>query len=279
MNSMSWKKYPQEVVDRLFLAIDEDDVINNETTDLPAIELGTSQQNIRDYYALCLQLWEEGFTRQELLGLIKQLLAGQDLTKAQRKQYKYIRARYKHLRFAQRLYSRHHDADKIFKATTVYLGHLQDGFKNGDKKSVQHYGKILRLLLSRPIWNWVKRSLNHLQVDNEAGYQRYVSQQMSQLANMLNKPTVTGTEFHDIRKIVSQQVSFFDTQRSIENNTSRVYAISRFLANINGLMGDKHDDMVADKLSGTREYETPTPLDSHIREYLEQLVGKIVRVS
>jgi len=277
MNNTSWKKYPQEVVDRLFLAIDEDDVINNETTDLPVIELGTSQQNIRDYYALCLQLWEEGFTRQELLGLINQLLAGQDLTKAQRKQYKYIRARYKHLRFAQRLYSRHHDADKIFKATTVYLGHLQDGFKNGNRKSIQYYGKVLKLLLSRPVWNWVKRSLNHLQVDNEAGYHSYVSEQMSQLTKMLNKPMVTGTEFHDIRKIVSQQVSFFDTQRSIENNTPRIYAISRFLANINGLMGDKHDEMVADKLSGTREYETLAPLDTHIRDYLEQLVAKIVR--
>ncbi len=126
MNSLDWKKYPQEVVDRLFLAIDEDDIINNETTELPAIVLGTSQQNIRDYYALCLQLWEEGFTREELLSLINQLLAGEELTKSQRKQYKFIRARYKHLRFAQRLYSQKHDADKIFKATTVYLGHLQD---------------------------------------------------------------------------------------------------------------------------------------------------------
>ncbi len=278
MKNMGWKKYPQEVVDRLFLAIDEDDVINSETTEFPSVVFGTSQQNIRDYYALCLQLWEEGFTRQELLSLINQVLAGQELTKAQRKQYKFIRARYKHLRFAQRLYSQKHDADKIFKATTVYLGHFQDGFKNGDKNSVQYYGKILRLLLSRPIWSWVKYSLNHLHVDSETGFQRYVCAQLNELSTMLNKATVTGTEFHDIRKIVSQQVSFFDTQRSIENNPTQVYAISRFLANINGLMGDKHDEMVADKLSGVREYETPTTLDSQLRSDLEQLVEKTVRI-
>ncbi|WP_241609524.1 hypothetical protein [Rosenbergiella australiborealis] len=275
MNSTGWKKYPQEVVDRLFQAIDEDDVINNETTALPLIKLCTSQQNIRDYYALCLQLWDEGFTREELLGLINQLLAGQDLSLAQRKQYKFIRARYKHLRFAQRLYSKKHDADKIFRITTVCLGHLQDGFKNGNKKNIQHYGKILRILLSRPIWSWVKYSLENLPLDTEAGFQSYLSRQKKALARMVNQTTVTGTEFHDVRKIVSQLVSFFDTQRSIENNTPHAYAVSRFLANINGLMGDKHDEMVADKLSGTRPYETPLSLDSHTRECLEQLLEKI----
>ncbi|WP_241618638.1 hypothetical protein [Rosenbergiella epipactidis] len=279
MSNIGWKRYPQDVVGQLFLAVENNDVINSETAELPLIQLGTSQQNIQNFYALCLQFWSDGFTREELLSLINILLAGKELTTEQHKRYKYIRARYKHLRFAQRLYSQKHDADKIFKATTVYLGHLQDGFKNADKKSINYYGRVLRLLLSRPAWNWVKRSLENLQVDNQVGFEYYVSHQIKQLTLLLDKPNLTGTQFHDMRKIVSQQVSFFDTWRSIENNPPEVYAISRFLANINGLMGQKHDEMVADKLSGTREYETPTPLDSHIRECLEQLVGKIVRVS
>lgn len=277
MSNIGWKRYPQDIVIRLFQAVENNDVINNETADLPTIVLGTSQQNIQDFYALCLQFWSDGFTREELLYLIKRLLAGKELTSEQHKQFKYIRARYKHLRFAQRLYSHNHDADKIFKATTVYLGHLQDGFKNGNKKSIQYYGSVLRILLSRPVWNWVKRSLNNLQVDNPVGFENYVSQQFKRLDTMLGKAALTGTQFHDLRKIVSQQVSFFDTWRSIENDPTEVYAISRFLANINGLMGRRHDEMVADKLSGTREYETLAPLDSHIRDCLEQLVGKIVR--
>jgi len=279
MSNISWKKYPQDIVDRLFQAVDSNDIINDETAELPTIVLGTSQQCLQDNYALCLQFWCDGFTREKLLSLINQLLANKNLSSEQHKEYKYIRARYKHLRFAQRLYSRNHDTDKIFKTTTVYLGHLQDSFKNGDEKRIKFYGWILRLLLSRPVWYWVKRSLTHLQIDNESGFQRYVSQQINQLTILLNKPMVTGTEFHDMRKIVSQQVSFFDTLRSIENNSADIYAISRFLANINGLMGRMHDVMIADKLSGTREYETLAPLDSHIRDCLEQLVGKIVRVS
>ncbi len=275
MTRMTWKKFSPDVVNRLFQAIDEDDIINNETT-LPAtVPLDCSAQNIHDYYSLCLQLWEEGFTRLELLALIQKLLAGKELTGKERKQYKFIRARYKHLRFAQRLYSHNHDAGFIFKMTTVYLGHLQDGFKNNDPQRIQHYGKRLSLLLSKPIWSLVQRSLRTLKLDSTKGFHQHAYQQMAILKTLLQKPLVTGTEFHDIRKIISQQVSFFDTQRSINTEDQQSYEISRVLANINGLMGDQHDVMVAEKLSGIKDYETPTALTPQIRFPLEQLIQRI----
>ena len=50
--------------------------------------------------------------------------------------------------------------------------------------------------------------------------------------------------------------------------------ISRFLAAINGLMGDKHDDMVADDMDNRRSYDAPVALDSDIRQRLELLISR-----
>ena len=49
------------------------------------------------------------------------------------------------------------------------------------------------------------------------------------------KPQLTGREFHDVRKIISQQVSYYDTLRSLDPENKEALLISRFLAAINGL--------------------------------------------
>ena len=55
----------------------------------------------------------DGVNRQELLRLIRKQAKGDELTTDERKKYKYMRARYKHLRFAQRLYLKKHQPDFI----------------------------------------------------------------------------------------------------------------------------------------------------------------------
>jgi hypothetical protein len=46
------------------------------------------------------------------------------------------------------------------------------------------------------------------------------------------------------------------------------------MAAINGLMGDRHDVMVADKLSGGKSYDAPAVLDIDIRQRLESLLAR-----
>ena len=84
---------------------------------------------------------------------------------------------------------------------------------------------------------------------------------------------LTGSEFHAMRKLVSQQVSFYDTLRSLEHSDV-AYRMSRFLSAINGLMGVRHDEMVEQAISDKGSYRTAMALDADIRWRLEMLVAR-----
>ena len=97
---MMRKYFPLEASERLFVAVEEDDVVDAQVSLPPTIALSCTTEIIHDNYALCLQFWLNGVNRQELLRLICKQAKGDELTADERKQFKYMRARYKHLRFA-----------------------------------------------------------------------------------------------------------------------------------------------------------------------------------
>ena len=271
---MMRKYFPLEASERLFVAIEEDDVVDAQVSLPPTIALSCTTEIIHDNYALCLKFWLDGVNRQELLRLIRKQAKGDELTTDERKKYKYMRARYKHLRFAQRLYLKKHQAGFLFGKTTVFLGRFQDGFRNGKKNIVSYYGNLLRVYLSSPVWSLVNYSLRHSQLESVSGFIAYRQKQMHTLKEIIAKPRLTGREFHDVRKIISQQVSYYDTLRSLDPENKEALQISRFLAAINGLMGDRHDDMVADDMENRQSYDAPMALDSDIRQRLELLISR-----
>lgn len=274
MNGNKWGKFPPETIERLFNAVEEDDK-TRESVSLPTfIELQCSTEDIRQCYALCLQFWEEGFRREELLKLINHVLQGNALSEHDRLQYKYIRARYKHLRFAQRLYSKKHESNFIFRQTTVFLGHFQDAFRNHNEKNIRVYGRLLNVILSAPVWAVVRYCLRHTVLDDNHGFKDYRQQQIRKLQEAIANPELTGDEFHDVRKIVSQQVSYYDTMRSLDPDNLHARQLSCFLSNINGLMGDRHDEMVTEKLSGKTSYSESTQMDNNIRQPIEMFVAR-----
>ena len=126
---MMRKYFPLEASERLFVAIEEDDVVDAQVSLPPTIALSCTPEIIHDNYALCLQFWLNGVDRQELLRLVRKQAKGDELTADERKQFKYMRARYKHLRFAQRLYLKKHQAGFLFGKTTVFLGRFQLAFR------------------------------------------------------------------------------------------------------------------------------------------------------
>ncbi|EFB7456765.1 hypothetical protein [Escherichia albertii] len=271
---MMRKYFPLEVSERLFIAVEEDDVVDAEVSLPPTITLRCTSDIIHDNYALCLKFWLDGVNRKELLRLTLKQAAGDELSTDERKQYKYMRARYKPLRFAQRLYLKKHQAGFLFGKTTVFLGRFQDGFRNGKKNIVSYYGNLLRVYLSSPVWWLVNYSLRHSQLESVNGFIAYRQAQMRMLKGIVSSPLLTGREFHDVRKIISQQVSYYDTLRSIDPENKEALQISRFLAAINGLMGDKHDEMVADDMENRQSYDAPVALDSNIRQRLELLISR-----
>jgi len=269
----AWQTFPAATLAKLFDAVNVDDIVDAPVTLPDPIVLDCPDDVIERCYALCLQFWKDGVARKELLRLVDKLLRNEGLTADERMQYKYIRARYKHLRFAQRLYSKSHVSDALFDKTTRILGHLQDAFRSGRRGRIVRHALKLRLMLSRPMWSVVERALESTRLDNEAGLVGFQQSEMRRLKEAMSRTTFAGHEFHMVRKIVSMHVSFYDTRRSLEP-TDHDYRMSRFLAAINGLMGARHDEMVAEALSGRRNYQTPAPLAQETRSRLETLVSR-----
>jgi len=270
---LRWQRFPKETLRRLFDAVDTDDVVDAHVELPDPIVLACPAEGIERCYALCLQFWEEGVTRGDLLKLVDKLLRNEGLSADERLQYKYIRARYKHLRFAQRLYGKRHRSGYVFDLTTRVMGHLQDAFRSGRRSAVVRQGLKLKFLLSRPVWRMVRRGLVEIELDDEAGFIAFQRAEISHLKRAMARTLFAGHQFHTIRKIISMQVSYYDTVRSFGPN-EHAYRMSRYLAAINGLMGLRHDEMVADALSGRRDYSTPTPLATQTRARLESLIAR-----
>jgi len=273
MATPTWQKFPAEMLRQLFDAVDVNDAVDAHVALPDLIVLTCPKDSIERCYALCLQFWEEGVTRTDLLALVEKLLRHEGLSADERLHYKHMRARYKHLRFAQRLYSGNHRSTFLFDLTTRVLGHLQDAFRSGRRDATVRNGLVLRMLLSKPVWSIVRRSMETTRLDSEAGLIAYQRAEMKRLKKLLAHSALTGNDFHKVRKIISMQVSHYDTLRSLERN-DHALRMSRFLAAINGLMGARHDEMIAESLSGRRRYETPTPLARETRSRLETLVSR-----
>jgi O-antigen/teichoic acid export membrane protein len=270
----AWQTFPPKTLQRLFDAVDVDDVVDPHVVLPDPIVLACPEGTGARCYALCLQFWEEGAARNDLLRLVEKLLDNAWLSAEERLQFKHSRATFKHLRFAQRLYSRGHRSSFLFNLTTVWLGHFQDAFRSVRRWDMVRRGLMLRVLLSKPVWAMTRRSMRRTRIDSEEGIVAFQKAEMRRLKAAIDRETFAGEQFHVVRKIISMQVSYYDTLRSLEPDDDHARRMSRFLAAINGRMGARHDEMVAEDLLGRRPYETPVPLGKETRAALETLLAR-----
>ncbi|WP_157220520.1 hypothetical protein [Flavisphingomonas formosensis] len=261
-------------LDTLFAAILIDDEIDDHVSLPDPIPLDPSIDDLRDCFRLCRQLWTDGVDRAEAIRLVHLLLHDGDLNAENRLKYKYIRAKYKHLRFAFTLYDSRHACPPRFKLTTTIMGHLQDAFRNGQRYTAIGYAVMLRVLLMNPFWNSTRREAFSAPLDDQAGFTRFMTAEIGKLRAELAKETLNGAEFHAMRKIISRHVSFFDTLRTLRP-TDSAYKMSRYLSAINGMMGSMHDDLVERGVSGEQDYHRHRfALPAEIRERLQLLVDR-----
>jgi hypothetical protein len=270
--------FPAATLDALFEAVEMDDVVDPVVSLPEPIPVACTQEEMRRCLDLCVQFWREGAVRGDMLRLVGTLLRTGDLPPDDRVRYKHIRARYKHLRFALVLYGARHRAPLLFRATVAVMGHLQDAFRNRRRMAALGYGLALRLLLSWPAWQAVRREVDAVPLDDATGFLAYREAEFARLRDWLGTGEMTSHRFHAMRKVVSRQVSFYDTMRTLEHDDG-FYRMSRFLSAINGLMGSMHDDLVEQAVAGHRDYHRDAlRLPSNIHTRLEAL-ARAVRVA
>ncbi|MGJ8518291.1 hypothetical protein [Carnimonas bestiolae] len=268
-----WQHFPEHTLAQLFDAIEVDDVVEEQVSipDHGAL-LCANDEQIHQCYSLCLQLWHEGVSRHALLELLSTLQQRGDLSPDERRRFKSMRAKFKHLRFAQRLFGKRHQCSGLLHRTTVMMGKLQDAFRGGHRDELQRSIRIMRLLLLPPVWALMQRAAVHFPLDSAASICDYRQQCFAGLEPAIKSTVLDGKGFHDTRKIVSQQVAYYDTFRTLYPDSDVARRMSRFLAAINGLMGDRHDEIIEATLKGERAYNDAESFSEDVRWRLETLV-------
>ncbi len=269
-------RYPPETLARLYDAILVDDVVDACVSLPDRITIDFPASQLADGMAVSCQLWEAGFDPARLAGLARTLAAMGDLSPVDRADFKHIRAKFKHLRFAFVLYGANHRCPLVFKAATTAMGHLQDAFRHHHLPAVRRHAALLRWLLTNAPLRAMHREVGRVRLTDSAGFRVFTLREIDRLRHLLDQPWITAPVFHAARKIVSRQVSFQDDMRTI-HHASEHDAVSRYLSAINGLMGTFHDDLVERKLAGMDYARARITLPPPIRERLCAVVARYPR--
>ena len=264
-------RFPQDRCDALFAAILIDDEVDEDARLPGDIRLDYTREELDACFKLCRQLWRSGFDRGHLAALSEKLIRRRDLEDADRLQFKHVRAKFKHFRYAHALYGRAHRYPRLLDRITITMGHLQDAYRNGRRQVVLREALLLRLLLTRPPLHLLYAETEAIDLATPQSFRSLLEQDVATMTAMLAGDKTTGRRFHLTRKVIGRQVSFWDTLRTISPSADR-YDMSRSLSAINGLMGDLHDRMVERRALDPATYDAAFALPDEIRSRIAALI-------
>jgi len=221
------------------------------------IHLDYSTEQLNLCYAICLQIWQQGVVREDLMTMIIQLSRQDSFSVDAQLNYKYIRAKFKHLRFAYICFDKNHRYPFIFHRMTILMGKLQDALKNDQTAGVKWLSFLLRLLLSKFCYGFIVREVHGFIASKPESFQQYIYQEINFLRAHIEKVEITSKQFHEMRKVISRQVALYDNLKILFPSTYH-NSISEYLSTINGLMGSMHDTLIAKKIEKSQDYYADT---------------------
>lgn len=258
--------------DALFSAVLDNDRIDGAVRLPDHIHLDYRQEHLIRCFRICHQVWSDGVDRALFQSLMAKLRATGSLNHHDQVLFKNIRAKFKQLRFAHANFDDRHRYPRAFHYVTAMMGHLQDDFRNDRHDDVRRRAKMLRLLLTSAPYGFIRREASHFRPTTTAGFRNYMTDQIGSVQLCVEKKKITGKEFHDIRKVVSRQASFYAGLTALYPSSYHS-SVFRYLSAINGLMGNVHDDLIRDKISSVEGYRRNAfTLPNEIAERLAALV-------
>lgn len=250
---------------RLFDAVLCNDDLDPAVT-LPAtVPFDFAPDQLASAYALSLRLWREGLGRDGLAAMASYVRENLSMPADMRLSFKYERARIKHLRFGLALYTQKHSYPLAFTSATNAMGHLQDALMNDNQGAIRRKARQMQWAMGRPFYSIVEREIAKQKPSDAASFQAYRAKQFAKLRGYLDQGPVTPHEFHNSRKIISRFRALFNDM-DINFPSPEVHQTALYLANINGLMGNYHDELIEQRMNGTLNYyrdKIPFPADMH----------------
>ncbi len=259
--------------DALFTAVLAHDDIDLEARLPDAIEFDYTPDQLDQCYGICKQMWKEGADRNLLLEIVGKICRDHFLSQEDQLAFKYVRAKIKHLRFAYVVCDERHRYPRMFHWMTAQMGDLQDAFKNGQYDHANHIAILVRVFLSRFSYYLINREIDNFQPSTTETFRHYIRGEIAFIRLNLAKEAVTSKEFHQIRKVISRMVAFYDNLKILFPSPAH-HSISRYLSTINGLMGGMHDELIARKFQKTHDYHADAfAVPEKIRQRLATLIN------
>jgi hypothetical protein len=263
----------------LFEMILLNDEIDLATTLPDTINLDYPQAAIGHGFEGALAVWHEGYTREDLSDLTRQLRVQGHISAEDQLFFKHIRARFKHLRFAFSMFDARHRYPEFIDLITSIMGNLQDAFKNEVAAMVRREAITLQILSSSFLYRIAPWQAGRFKPCTTSSFKSYIGGQAQNIRRALAMADITAHEFHETRKIISRHRAAFSTLSiMVPNENNR--QIAQFLSTINGLMGNYHDVLMARKLEGTLDYaKDREALQPEMHERLDVLSRKLIEAA
>ena len=266
--------FSNELCDALFSAVLVHDDIHPDSTLPDTIHFDYTPAQFEQCYRICLQIWRQGTSREALLHVRNEVQMNRALTAQEQLDFKYMRAKFKHLRFAYMTLDRRHRYPRLFHYLTGEMGNLQDALKNQQFDALRRPLFTLKLFLSRPVYAMMTKKLQQFQVSDGADFRRYVQKEIAFVHSHFGGGEVTSKAFHEIRKVISRLVALYDNLKILFPSNYHEQ-VSRFLSTINGLMGSMHDELIVQKFKDEKHYySAPIEIPLEIKKRLNELIEK-----
>lgn len=256
-NSLDEPLFSNEQCDALFAAVLVHDDVYPDATLPDKIHLDYTQNELKQCYRICRQLWKQGVNRAELSMHIAKLMWSLPFSEEDKLKYHNIRAKIKHLRFAYVACDERHRYPKKFHMMTAIMGSLQDAFKNRQRSTIIGLAAVVRLFLSPLFYRFIEQEIDDFQPSTSESYRQYILGEIDFIRQHLTKDAITSKEFHEIRKVISRQVALYDNLKTLYPSDYHT-SISQYISTINGLMGSMHDKLITEKFNKTQDYYKDT---------------------
>lgn len=238
------------------------------------INLNYTQEQLAHSYCLCRQLWLEGVDRKLLCQMVEKIYIHGYLCDEDKIVYHDMRAKIKHLRFAYITFDERHRYPIFFHFMTGIMGGLQDAFKHNQRAVLVRLALLVRFLLTKFFYAFLKKEMDCFYPSTPENFYQYVQREINFIRMHLKKNLVTGREFHEMRKVISRQVAMYDNLKTLYPSAYH-RKISEYCSTINGLMGEKHDELIAAKFNKTQDYYKDTfVIPEEIRVRLNNFINK-----
>ena len=238
------------------------------------IHFNYSQEQISKCYQICLELWQQGVKRKSLRRLIRKYFKFRSVKSECKHDFKNMRAKFKHLRFAHATFTKEHSYPWTFHIMVSLMGLLQDASKNHQRNVVKFASASILMFLSKLCYKTMAKRLKSFSPSTPKSLQDYTIKKMLFIQINLNRNKITARGFHRMRVIISQQVALYDNLKTLYPSDYHS-SISKYLSTLNGMMGSLHDELVIKKYNKTFDYNNDYfAIPNEIRERLTNYVNK-----